>query len=77
MDLVFGAEGGIVSEGVAQVIDDLGNPRSPLAESHVSCLSHFVSLRLVSARLIASANTGITPPPDGHTPHPLDGQGLL
>ena len=25
---MFGAEGGIVSEGVAQVIDDVGNPHS-------------------------------------------------
>ena len=25
---MFGAEGGIVSEGVAQVFDDLGNPHS-------------------------------------------------
>src|SRR5689334_8610042 len=56
---VSGAEGQTVEAGVAESLDGRGNPRSPLGESHLSCLSYFVSLCLILARLIASANTGI------------------
>jgi len=34
-----GAEGGIVSEGVAQVIEDLGNPLLALGDSRLAYLS--------------------------------------
>ena len=65
----YGAEGQTVEAGVAESLDRRGNPRSPLAESQFVRSSHFVSLCRVSAPLIASANTGITPdslgPPPG------------
>ena len=39
----FGAEGGIISEGVAQVIDGLGNPLVITGDSHIQLL---ISTRL-------------------------------
>lgn len=63
-----GAEGGIVSEGVAQVIDDLGNPLLTLGESQLGDLSHLVLVHRTSTCFVASANTGITPPPSSAHP---------
>jgi hypothetical protein len=67
----YGAEGGIVSAGVAQVIDGLGNPLFTLTESRHGSLFHLVFLHLTLTRFVVPANTVLTPavigtPRDGH-----------
>ena len=59
------------AEGVAQVLDGLGNSLLSLSNSRRAYLSHFVPVHLTSTRFVASANTVLTPvsigtPPDGH-----------
>ena len=49
------------AEGVAQVVDTLGNPLLALSDSRRGYLSHLVSVHLTSTRFVASANTVITP----------------
>ena len=64
-----GAEGGIVSEGVAQVLDGLGNPRSHCGLSLAGSLPLFVSLPRILPSFAGQANTYLTPakahPPPG------------
>lgn len=69
-----GAEGGIVSEGVAQVVDDWAIPFSSRSSGGVGELVLFVARRFISPRFAALLNTGITPvsspcapPPPGAT----------
>ena len=57
-----GAEGGIVSEGVAQVVDKRAIPSSLLHNDAVGSLSDFVSLCRSASRFVALFNTYITPP---------------
>lgn len=56
-----GAEGGIVSEGVAQVIDDWAIPFSFRTSGGVGEYVLFVACQFISARFAALLNTGITP----------------
>ena len=56
------------AEGVAQVVDSLGNPLLSLSNSRRACLPHFVPVHLTSTRFVASANTVLTPASFGHTP---------
>ena len=65
-----GAEGGIVSEGVAQVLDDWAILFSSRTRSAVGESVLFVACQFISARFAALPNTGITPAPHGRTPHP-------
>lgn len=58
---VFGAEGGIVSVGVAQVLDDWAIPFSSRSSGGDGELVLFVACRFISARFAALLNTGITP----------------
>ena len=58
---VVGAEGGIVSVGVAQVIDDWAIPFSSRSSGGDGELVLFVACRFISARFAALLNTGITP----------------
>ena len=62
---MVGAEGGIVSEGVAQVLDDWAIPFSSRTRSAVGESVLFVASQSVSARFAALLNTGITPAPQG------------
>ncbi len=57
----FGAEGGIVLEGVAQVVDNLGNPRSQPTWSQIASLPDFASLCLNSHPFVCIFNTYLTP----------------
>jgi len=50
MRALIGAEGGIISEGVARVIEGLGNPLSSRASSVVGASVLFVVLQFISAR---------------------------
>ena len=56
-----GAEGGIVSEGVAQVFDDLGNPRFHCGVKGETSLPLFVSLTRILPSFAGQANTYLTP----------------
>ena len=57
---LIGAEAGIVSEGVAQVIDDLGNPRtSPGNAAEVNSLVS-VALRTEQRLVVVLPNTCLT-----------------
>ena len=56
------------AEGVAQVIDSLGNPLLALSDSRRGFLSHLVSVHLTSTRFVASANTVLTPVSIGTPP---------
>jgi hypothetical protein len=58
---VYGAEAGIISEGVAQVVEDMGNPRSRRSDTPTSHYDLFASLRSSSAHLSAPINTYLTP----------------
>jgi hypothetical protein len=49
------------AEGVAQVLDGLGNSLLSLSNSRRAYLSHLVPVHLTSARFVASANTVLTP----------------
>ena len=69
----YGAEAGIISEGVAQVIDDRGNPRPGGSAGRGSILSLFVPLRLTIRGLVAYANTYLTPGPCHRAPIPNEG----
>ena len=53
-------EGGIVSEGVAQVFDDVGNPLSHCGVQLEASLSLFVSLTRILPSFAAQANTYLT-----------------
>ena len=55
------------AEGVAQVVDSLGNPLLALSNSRRAYLSHFVAVHLSSTHFVASANTVLTPA-NRHTP---------
>jgi hypothetical protein len=50
---LIGADGGIISEGVAQVIEGLGNPLSSRASRIVGESVLFVALQFISARFAA------------------------
>lgn len=56
-----GAEGGIVSVGVAQVLDDWAIPFSSRSSGGDGELVLFVARRFIYARFAALLNTGITP----------------
>ena len=56
-----GAEGGIVSEGVAQVVDSLGNPLVIATRNAVALYSQFVSACRSSTGFVALSNTVLTP----------------
>jgi hypothetical protein len=59
--LLGGAEGGIVSEGVAQVFDDVGNPLSHCGDYLEGSLPLFVSLSRILPAFAGHANTVLTP----------------
>jgi hypothetical protein len=61
MGASFGAEGGIVSEGIAQVIDDLGNPQFHCGICVEGILPFFVSLHRILPSFVGQANTYLTP----------------
>ena len=56
-----GPEGGIVSEGIAQVIEDLGNPLAIVMQCAVADLSQFVSTCRSSTGFAALPNSVLTP----------------
>ena len=56
-----GAEGGIVMEGVAQVIDNLGNPLVFTGDSFFDLSFLFASLCLNSHPFVCISNTYVTP----------------
>ena len=58
---MVGAEGGIVSEGVAQVVDDWAIPSFFRDSGGVGEYVLFVACQFISARFAALLNTGITP----------------
>ena len=62
-----GAEGGIVSEGVAQVLDDMGNPLSHCGVELETSLPLFVSLTRILPSFAGQANTYLTPVKLGHS----------
>ena len=56
------------AEGVAQVVDSLGNPLLALSDSRRGFLSHLVSVHLTLTRFVAPANTVLTPVSIGTPP---------
>src|SRR5215471_4105346 len=61
----------ISNEGVAQVVDDLGNPLAFTTREVLGHSSQLASICLSTAGFVALRNTVITPHPDGHTSAPL------
>jgi hypothetical protein len=55
--MITGAEGGIVSEGVAQVIDDLGNPRALKGDVAISSLFLLASDHCFPPGFVSFPNT--------------------
>ena len=64
-------------QGVAQVLDDWAIPFSFRTSRVVGESAQFVARLSVSVRFAALLNTVTTPPPNGLTPTPLMGTGLL
>ena len=56
-----GAEGGIVSEGIAQVVDKRAIPSSLLGKHRLRSLPHLVSLCRFMPRSVSLSNTYLTP----------------